>query len=1168
MLLRKPVLLLFLLFCCAKGFAATFVVTSNADSGPGTLRDALTQAAANGAAEKDYITFNIADTSPTGRRINLITELPDLTSNLVIDGSTQPGAIIGESGAHIQIFTPISEDEFTLFKGSGLDDVEFYGLYLHDYTNPGVSAPDQGQRIAVSISNSSNIIFGSPGKGNLFFGFITSGIYLNNVNHATLQSNVIGLSSSNSFSDPENWYLGVGGVSFYECNNILIGGDTADMGNTIFTAFDIELAQKTTDNNITIKWNNFGVFQDGKTITYEFQDVTYLNLYTIGINNYLPDDNTLANCATGNIDIENNLAGVLGSGFIISTINGGINFYNNFFGVSRDGTVNLDEDSHADEGTPIVLANCRATINIGSNDPTKGNFLAYSTSTTYASNCPNVLVRNNQYECIGFSDIYGDPITIYGNDNYKGTLPTVSIDALNENNGQSVLTGTATPGALVDIFGSESCTYSQCSIRKLIETVTADANGAWKSDLLNFSGVFYASATKNNITSTFTTLTINIDKVVATSLRCSGPGTITGIQLPKGVTGHWVDNNGNIVSNDLVLVTNTPGDYQFVLGDGCIRSPFFHIVDNRPVLFDSFMTVTDPGCGTNNGSIDNFFAYDPLNMISSETWTDGNGKVVSTTAGKADNLPAGSYTYTLKTTDGCTYTYGPVVLKNVTGPNIDQSKQQIQATNCGQSTGSITDITATGTGTLKYIWWNSQQQTVGTNIDLTGQPAGTYKLEVTDDSPCGAVYTTDITIPEINGITMDESGAKPTPSSCGIASGSVTGIQVTGATQYKWRDANNNLISTKSTLTGVPAGTYTLTASNATGCDKVSQPYTVTALPPTVYPDYSYISNNTCPNSATGSITVTVDSLVTAFHWYDSQGNPKGFGNSIQSMPAGTYSLYLTDKNGCPSFYKNYTITNIVPVSIQNSSAQITNDQCNTKTGSITGLQVSGGIQPYTYSWKDDSGNIVSTSSDLNNVVAGLYFLTVSDASGCGPAIASFAVNNNNSALSAPSVSNIQICSSGSAMLAVNNASSTGVYNLYDSESSATPISQSTGGKFRVNVTGNTNFYITEVSGTCESGKTQVNVTVGLSALNIPNTFTPNGDGINDYWQINSIENYPQAEVQIFTRDGQEIYKSTGYSVPFDGTYKGKKLPAGVYYFIINLHSTCSLLSGSLTIIR
>jgi hypothetical protein len=70
--------------------AATFTVTSKADSGPGTLRDAITQANANGTAITDYIYFNIPATTLSDRTIILNSDLPALSSNMVIDASTQP----------------------------------------------------------------------------------------------------------------------------------------------------------------------------------------------------------------------------------------------------------------------------------------------------------------------------------------------------------------------------------------------------------------------------------------------------------------------------------------------------------------------------------------------------------------------------------------------------------------------------------------------------------------------------------------------------------------------------------------------------------------------------------------------------------------------------------------------------------------------------------------------------------------------------------------------------------------------------------------------------------------------------------------------------------------------------------------------------------------------
>lgn len=69
-----------------------------------------------------------------------------------------------------------------------------------------------------------------------------------------------------------------------------------------------------------------------------------------------------------------------------------------------------------------------------------------------------------------------------------------------------------------------------------------------------------------------------------------------------------------------------------------------------------------------------------------------------------------------------------------------------------------------------------------------------------------------------------------------------------------------------------------------------------------------------------------------------------------------------------------------------------------------------------------------------------------------------------------------------------------------------------------------------------------------------PNTFTPNGDGINDLWEIPGIADYPGAEVLIFDRWGQKLYSSNGYRDPWDGTNDGTRVPVGTYYYHIQLN--------------
>ncbi|PJJ83806.1 gliding motility-associated C-terminal domain-containing protein [Mucilaginibacter auburnensis] len=105
-------------------------------------------------------------------------------------------------------------------------------------------------------------------------------------------------------------------------------------------------------------------------------------------------------------------------------------------------------------------------------------------------------------------------------------------------------------------------------------------------------------------------------------------------------------------------------------------------------------------------------------------------------------------------------------------------------------------------------------------------------------------------------------------------------------------------------------------------------------------------------------------------------------------------------------------------------------------------------------------------------------------------------------------------------------------------------------------------------SNTC--GPEQVDFVTVLVADKVEpkNTFTPNGDGINDKWIIEGLDSYPSPVVRVYTRSGQLMYRSVGGSHPWDGTYKGKNVPAGVYYYIIDLNLAGMKLSGPLTVLR
>jgi gliding motility-associated-like protein len=98
-----------------------------------------------------------------------------------------------------------------------------------------------------------------------------------------------------------------------------------------------------------------------------------------------------------------------------------------------------------------------------------------------------------------------------------------------------------------------------------------------------------------------------------------------------------------------------------------------------------------------------------------------------------------------------------------------------------------------------------------------------------------------------------------------------------------------------------------------------------------------------------------------------------------------------------------------------------------------------------------------------------------------------------------------------------------------------------------------TAFQVSGFVGDCELTDI-VSLTVG-PPVEIYNTFTPNNDGVNDTWRIKFIERFINCQVEVFDRWGQSIFKSIGYAQPWDGTFKGRYLPTGPYYYVLELNS-------------
>ncbi|MBD1363655.1 gliding motility-associated C-terminal domain-containing protein [Mucilaginibacter sp. ZT4R22] len=109
------------------------------------------------------------------------------------------------------------------------------------------------------------------------------------------------------------------------------------------------------------------------------------------------------------------------------------------------------------------------------------------------------------------------------------------------------------------------------------------------------------------------------------------------------------------------------------------------------------------------------------------------------------------------------------------------------------------------------------------------------------------------------------------------------------------------------------------------------------------------------------------------------------------------------------------------------------------------------------------------------------------------------------------------------------------------------------------------NYTIAYVPGTLTISPAPV---VPPAELVIPNTFSPNNDGVNDTWNLPALAAFPKCRVNIFNRYGTNVFTAIGYKTPWDGKYKGANLPTGVYYYVINPENVKNIVSGYVTLLR
>lgn len=326
----------------------------------------------------------------------------------------------------------------------------------------------------------------------------------------------------------------------------------------------------------------------------------------------------------------------------------------------------------------------------------------------------------------------------------------------------------------------------------------------------------------------------------------------------------------------------------------------------------------------------------------------------------ATNLAAGAYRVTVTDANGCTST----ATATVTQPtDLILNAATTEPTCSGAATGAIQASGAGGVQPYTYAW-SGAGVVPGQNNQLALE-AGNYSVTITDANGC--TESASITLDEPAPLTVVISGGIV---SCFDASDGVANVNVQGGTPgytYLWSDPAGQ---TGATATGLQALSYSVTVTDANGCQTVQ--FVNIASPPPLTAAVS-VTNVSCRNGANGIATVAAFGGTGnyAYKWSDPAGQT---GASANGLTAGSYSVTVTDANGCTAVASS-VITE--PEALQISGTPDDAGCFGANTGSIA-TATQGGTPPYQYAW-----NTSDITPNIAGKPAGAYQVTVTDAQGC-----------------------------------------------------------------------------------------------------------------------------------------------------------------------------------------
>lgn len=613
--------------------------------------------------------------------------------------------------------------------------------------------------------------------------------------------------------------------------------------------------------------------------------------------------------------------------------------------------------------------------------------------------------------------------------------------------------------------------------------------------------------------------------------------------------------------------------------------------------------VTDIPChGTDYGSINiTLSGATPPYLVQ---WSSGQ------TFHNLANLPAGPYTISVTDANNCLWTE---IIYVHEPDSLIATVEYVNIPCAGDDSGEIIVNVAGGTPDYTYHWFHDQTQ--GSN-HLADLHPGLYMVSVVDANNCSDTATAIISEPDelLLDFTIKDASCK------GVNDAYVIVHPLGGIPDYliEWSTGHFN-----DSIGGLQAGNYGVTVIDSNDCYNIQSVY-VGEPEYHLTSDFVNIQNVSCFGFSDASADVSPHGGTEPYFVEWEEGvNQEGFAG--YDMPANTFfNITVTDVNGC-IYFDSIRFTQPAVLQLQGNTTPVI---CGESAGSGQ-INPSGGTPPYSYLWSNGentqnasdlyAGYVFATVTDANNCIDSIV-LTVELT---GKIFGNYSIIDHNlcyeDSIAAAVVTlpngfepKSYIWSNGYiGDTATNLHADTYIVYAYDKYNCGDTIevvvphpdsiranfefikptcSGVYDGRIEAFPTGGTPEYsYLWNDGSTESAIEDVregNYFLTITDANscvfeyyfelneekycifVYNTFTPNGDGVNDTWIVKNIEQFVHSKVWIYNRVGNLVYHETNYQNDWDGTFNGQELPEATYYYIIDLGVGRDPIKGHVTIIR